>query len=163
MKSRWPYSSTCLICGQPVGEKRAKGMCQKCYRKKYKADHVEQAREGQRRYYRRNPKKFCERIKQRRYQRRMEMIETLGGKCACCGETEKMFLCLDHIKGNGRRDYEKKGGPHGVWRRAIAEGLPRDKYRILCWNCNSALGLYGFCPHSNLTSPRYIPSSKNSL
>ncbi len=161
MKPRWEYGDTCLNCGQPVGERRAKGFCASCYHKKYKQEHLERAREKQREYYHRDPQKFNQRIKDRRKLRRLEMIERLGGKCACCGETELIFLCLDHIKGGGRREYEKAGGPHGVWRRAIAEGLPPDKYRILCWNCNAALGIFGFCPHSDLTSPIYTQASDN--
>ncbi len=68
-----------------------------------------------------------------------------------------MFLCLDHIKGWGRREYAQKGGV--AWKRAVREGLPKDRYRLLCWNCNSALGLYGRCPHSSLTAPVFRPSA----
>jgi len=123
---------------------------------------LEQARALQRGYYHKNPKKFMEKIKKRWELRKAQAIEKMGGKCACCGENNPIFLCLDHIKGNGRRDYQKAGGPQGVWKRAIAEGLPKEKYRLLCWNCNAALGLYGFCPHSNLTSPTFHSRSKYS-
>ena len=160
--SRWKYSPNCQNCGQPVGEKRAKGLCQKCYRKKYKKENLERSRELQRNYYHRNPKKFLDRIKARWAIRKEEAIIQMGGKCACCGETERMFLCLDHIKGGGRRDHQKPGGSHGVWKRAIKEGLPKDRYRLLCWNCNAALGLYGHCIHSKLTSPVFRNQSKYS-
>jgi hypothetical protein len=29
----------------------------------------------------------------------------------------------------------------------IRSRFPRDKYRLLCHNCNMAFGLYGYCPH----------------
>lgn len=153
---------SCSECGSTETKRRAKGLCAKCYHKKYKAEHHDRMLELNRAYYARNPKRFNDRIKDRNKKRRAQMIQDLGGKCACCGETELIFLCLDHIKGGGRREYEKGGGPNGIWKRAIKEGLPRDKYRILCWNCNAALGLYGYCPHSNLTSPTFQPPSKDT-
>src|SRR3990167_9425717 len=140
-------------CGMDRGKKQDKGLCAKCYGKKYKSEHHERRLEIQRNYYSRNRTAFLLRMKTARKKRRSEMIKTLGGECACCHEKQMLFLCLDHIKGGGRCEYKKKGGPHGVWRRAIREGLPRDKYRVLCWNCNAVLGLYGFCPHGSLTSP----------
>ena len=160
MQQRWEYGDTCLNCGEPVGKKRAKGLCQKCYRIKYRAEHLEKARELQRKYYHRYPLKYLDKVKKRWEERKAEAIKQMGGKCLCCGESNPIFLCLDHIKGNGRRDYQKAGGPHGVWKRAIAEGLPPDKYRLLCWNCNAALGMYGYCPHSDLTSPVFRTKSK---
>ena len=149
----------CLSCKESLGPKSAKSLCRACYQRAYKKAHPERMLELSRAYYRRNKSAYLERIKLARKKRREQMIQTLGGKCACCGETEPLFLCLDHIKGGGRREYKKKGGPHGVWRRAIREGLPQDKYRVLCWNCNAVLGLYGFCPHGNLTSPVFRQKS----
>lgn len=35
-----------------------------------------------------------------------------------------------------------------VYKRVIEEGFP-DTYRLLCWNCNCAIGIYGECPHKN--------------
>jgi hypothetical protein len=138
-------------------------MCATCYQRQWKAKNPTQTKLYAKRYYETNKAEFLNRIAARNRKRRTEMIQTLGGKCVCCGETELVFLCLDHIKGGGRREYQKKGGSNGVWKRAIREGLPRDKYRILCWNCNAALGLYGKCPHSNLTSPTYHAKHEASL
>ena len=153
---------TCSSCKKLLGKKAAKGLCRNCYQKAYKKAHPERLLRLQRAYYQRNKVAFLERIKIARKKRRAAMIQTLGGECACCGEKEPLFLCLDHIKGGGRCEYKKKGGPHGVWRRAIREGLPRDKYRVLCWNCNAVLGLYGRCPHGKLTSPIYQPKQSGS-
>ena|SRR3990167_3429530 len=153
--SRWKYGLNCSSCGRPTARRRCKGMCATCYQLSWKKKYPEQTSQHGKKYYRAHKKQFLTRIAARNKLRRREMIQQLGGKCVCCGEKELVFLCLDHIKGGGRREYVKKGGPHGVWKRAIREGLPIDKYRILCWNCNSALGLYGRCPHSNLTSPVY--------
>lgn len=153
---------SCASCGKPLGRKSAKGLCRACYRREYKKTHRKQTLESGRAYYRRNKPAFQAKLQLARQRLRVAMIRALGGKCACCGETEVKFLCLDHIKSGGRREYENKGGPIAVWRRAIREGLPQDKYRILCWNCNAALGLLGSCPHSQLTSPVFRPQGGGS-
>ena len=64
--------------------------------------------------------------------------------CSCCGENHIEFLAIDHIKGNGNEH-----------RKSLKDYLPlilkRKKYpkgyRILCHNCNSSIGFYGYCPH----------------
>lgn len=68
-------------------------------------------------------------------------------KCACCGIEEIIFLCIDHINGGGNKQ-----------RKSITKSLPRwlymnnypEGYRILCWNCNAAFGLKGYCPHNKI-------------
>lgn len=68
--------------------------------------------------------------------------------CACCGKGGIGNLAIDHIEGNGsehRRETKTRGGfAFYLWLRK--NGFP-DGYRVLCHNCNSALGLYGYCPH----------------
>lgn len=74
-----------------------------------------------------------------------------GVKCACCGETEPMFLTLDHINGRSpeEKNYPHRVGGRTVYRRLVKAGLP-EGFRILCLNCNA--GRYrngGTCPHNN--------------
>jgi len=68
--------------------------------------------------------------------------------CACCGEPRLQFLTIDHIAGNGGQ--ERKAGGHrgGVaqYRALRRAGFPGG-YRVLCWNCNCAIAIYGVCPH----------------
>jgi hypothetical protein len=33
-----------------------------------------------------------------------------------------------------------------IYRWLISSGFP-EGFRVLCHNCNQAIGLYGFCPH----------------
>jgi len=73
------------------------------------------------------------------------VMETLGGKCACCGETHPAFLTLDHVQNDGAKD--RRLHRHLLMRRIINEGFPRDKYQVLCWNCNAAKHFAGACPH----------------
>jgi hypothetical protein len=71
-------------------------------------------------------------------------IELYGGRCECCGESIKEFICLDHIKGVNRK-YKHETGAN-AYIRAIREH-DTTEYRILCNNCNQATRLGRICPH----------------
>jgi hypothetical protein len=81
--------------------------------------------------------------------KRKAVIEALGNKCACCGETEYEFLTLDHVKGGGQKHRTEMGGK--LWSSILNEGCPGDKYRVLCFNCNMSLAHSGYCPHDKQT------------
>jgi len=90
--------------------------------------------------------------------RRKETLETkkiifehYGGKppkCACCGETGWEFLSVDHINGGGTKHKKELncGGGLGFYKWIINNNFPTD-LRLLCMNCNFALGKFGYCPH----------------
>jgi len=82
---------------------------------------------------------------------RMECLAAYSGnspKCACCGEGHIEFLAIDHIDGTGSEERERLGlkGGRGWYRHLKKSGFPPG-YRVLCHNCNCALGFYGYCPH----------------
>ena len=79
---------------------------------------------------------------------RDEVIEGYGGKCTCCGETLREFLTIDHIHGDGKKDGElgRRGG-RDLYRWLIENNFPKDRYQLLCMNCNWSKGCFGFCPH----------------
>lgn len=82
----------------------------------------------------------------RRLNRRNHIITTLGGKCYCCGEDRYVFLAIDHTNGGGNQ--ERKGvSTAGILLRIVKQGIPKDKYRVLCHNCNFAIAILGYCPH----------------
>lgn len=82
---------------------------------------------------------------------KLTVIKHYGPACDCCGETDAHFLQVDHVNGGGgrhRRSLAKHAGCHFYdW--LIKQGFPKG-YRILCANCNCALGYYGFCPHQGI-------------
>jgi hypothetical protein len=102
---------------------------------------------------------------------RLEMIEALGGKCACCGEDHPQFLTLEHVQG-GRHFYGKRYGRGEGYQqsstymemaRAKREGWDRTRWECLCMNCNFAKGHYGECPHRlGLTRDQVIDSMKKN-
>ena len=73
----------------------------------------------------------------------------LGNACACCGETEKAFLCVDHVKGDGAEHRKSVTPGITLYRTIRNEGFPRDKYQLLCRNCNwsKGPGPEGKCVH----------------
>lgn len=81
---------------------------------------------------------------------RSEFLAAYGGACSCCGETEPLFLQLDHVNNDGaahRRAFKTGAKLLAQLKR---EGWPRDRYRLLCANCNFGRALNGgVCPHVN--------------
>lgn len=83
-----------------------------------------------------------------RAQLRSEMIEAYGKKCACCGESEKTFLQLDHIYNDGHLDRKTNKTSAKLFAKLKAVGWPNDRYQLLCANCNfGKLMNNGICPH----------------
>lgn len=73
-----------------------------------------------------------------------------GNKCACCGETQREFLSIDHVGGWGKNHRSAKTGKRVIgvalytW---IVKNMFPASIQILCYNCNCALGVKGYCPH----------------
>lgn len=76
-----------------------------------------------------------------------EILQAYGGKCACCGENRPEFMTIDHIYGDGKKDRESIGSGVTMYFRLRRMGFPKDRYRLLCYNCNLSRGHNGFCPH----------------
>lgn len=85
---------------------------------------------------------------QREYRRarRAKVIAHYGGACACCAEDTFEFLALDHIGGGGEAHRSEVGQGSKMIDWIIRNAYP-DGFRVLCHNCNQALGYYGVCPH----------------
>ena len=82
---------------------------------------------------------------------REQVFEAYGGyKCNCCGETERMFLSIDHVHNDGAS--QRKAGLYGGSGTAFYIWLRKNKfpsgYQVLCMNCQ--IGKHkngGVCPH----------------
>lgn len=76
------------------------------------------------------------------------VFEAYGGYvCRCCGETEKAFLCVDHINEDGAA--HRKVVKRNMYNWLKRAGFPAG-FQILCVNCN--WGKYrnkGQCPHQS--------------
>lgn len=130
--------STCKLI-KPITEfhKRSElesGLTSKC--KVCRAEHVANTRDS-----------INTTVTRRRNDYRNQILEKLGGKCSCCSETTTVFLTIDHINGGGNAE-RMKVGKSRYYKYIVMQGIPPDKYRILCYNCNAAYMILGYCPHS---------------
>jgi len=93
-------------------------------------------------------KVLASRIKTRRKLRK-DVLNAYGNKCMCCGETEQKFLTIDHIYNDGaehRRSLNIRSAEKlYCWLRK--NNYPKDRFQLLCFNCNCAKQYYGKCPH----------------
>lgn len=75
-----------------------------------------------------------------------------GYKCACCGETEPLFLTIDHIDNNGAEHRRKITGKrhsagYHTYKWLLKNNFP-DGFQVLCMNCNYGKRMNnGVCPH----------------
>lgn len=85
---------------------------------------------------------------------KMQFFQMYGESCACCGESTKEFLTIEHI--NGMQGKKRKHGMY-QYKEATNEYRP-DLYETLCMNCNHAIGRVGYCPHN---PNRHVKELKN--
>lgn len=83
------------------------------------------------------------------YRLQDQAIMAYGGYvCACCGETEPLFLTIDHVSNNGkehRKTFRNSGDGLYKWLRKNA--YPPG-FQVLCMNCNHGKHRNkGVCPH----------------
>jgi hypothetical protein len=95
-----------------------------------------------------------------------------GYRCVCCGETEPMFLTIDHVEGDGAehraqlspKDDGRLGGGKGLvlYRWLVRHRFPAG-FQILCYNCNT--GRFrngGICPHKRSEGSTTIPKGSTA-
>lgn len=117
--------------------------------RRYRARYPEVVRAKERAQYSRNKESILAREKTTRDRLREEVLTAYGYACVCCGESRPEFLAIDHVNGDGaqhRREMRSRAMAH-LYRLLKKQGFPKDRFRLLCHNCNHALGLYGYCPH----------------
>jgi len=162
-KQRKPQG--CFRAGVPRPWRNMGG--RKAAQDRYRESHAEEIRERKRSSYqnnkeasrkksaewrKKNPEKWKEimRLSNRNQRERLrtEMIAEYGGKCTCCGEAEPIFLELDHIYNDGADDRKINGSGVKLLGRLKKEGWPKDRYQLLCSNCNQGKQRNGgICPH----------------
>ena len=155
-------SKRCTRCGEskPLSEfwverRRSdgrKGICAACsiiasrvqYRKNPQA-RVRDSKEWRKRNLERANATQSARITRRR----LAVIAGYGGKCICCGESDEVFLTVEHVNGGGRQ--HRKGRCSDWLYKLILDGNFPPEYTILCMNCNWATRKGKPCPHKTRT------------
>ena len=127
----------------------------KGYAAKYRANHPDVIKVSSQRYYQANKQYYYELQKKSRSTYKLQAFEAYGGAiCLCCGETHIEFLSIDHINGNGAAHRRTIGAGRSVhFNKWLRDHAYPPGFRVLCMNCNWALGKSGYCPHGNLESP----------
>lgn len=136
--------------------------CESARKKKWYNENHEQARVRQNEAAKERYEKKYKHSAEHREKRRLDAIKTRakykdlaykhygGYVCACCGETEPLFLTLDHVNNDGymMRKYGKQGTAslyHWLHKHGYPEG-----YQVLCMNCNFGKARNGgVCPHKS--------------
>lgn len=117
----------CPICNQ-FKNRFSGGMCTVCY--------------GQSRV------EYNNSVKEERKYYKHKLLQLLCSKdvpeCMCCGEKVELFLTVDHIQNDGFLD----GRSRSNYKKILLEQNIKDKYQVLCWNCNCGKNINGgVCPH----------------
>lgn len=107
---------------------------------------IEEARERAREWARLHPEQVLANGRAWRTRLLNGALDKLGGRCVCCGETERGFLQIDHIHGDGSKDEGRKS-PQAFYRHVIENEEPGIRLRLLCANCHFAHSYRGGCPH----------------
>jgi len=86
-----------------------------------------------------------------REKKQQQLFDIFGDHCRCCGESNKVFLTLNHINGDGADERRRltgnpQSGSMASWREAIRT-KDHTRYEILCYNCNNAVKDGRVCPH----------------
>ena len=97
--------------------------------------------------------KSCGNSRMKNYYQKVKMVvfKHYGNKCICCGETNLLFLTIDHINNDGNV-HRWPGGKriNGImlYSKIKTANFPKT-YQILCMNCNFGKRMNGgVCPHT---------------
>ena len=115
-------------------------------KRKYRINNREKVNAYQREYLKKNPDKVRAARKNWHDKKREIVLNHYGNKCACCGETTKEFLEVDHINNDGGRHRRTDKEARRITHWLIKNNFPPG-FQILCSNCNRAKRIYKICPH----------------
>lgn len=103
----------------------------------------------------RNPEKSAALVREssRKYRAKLknQIMAAYGGSspcCACCGETHREFLAVDHIHGGGNKHRREIGTLGWDFYKWLVDHKFPEGFQLLCHNCNFAKS-HGacVCPH----------------
>ena len=85
-------------------------------------------------------------LKTAKAKNKREVIEFLGGKCACCGEKRLPFLQIDHVNNDGKKWRDTDNG-HNILIAIKMGRVTASDLQVLCANCHQSKTLLGYCIH----------------
>ena len=143
----------CRDCGKELTEEdlqrcrnplRAK-VCLVCFRK-HRA-------ELSRRKHWKNREKHCKRMADAYAKSKSLVFAHYGQSCVCRGESEPLFLHMDHINDDGYKYHVNGDRSHqNVYQWLVSHSFP-EGFQVLCANCNDGKKRnHGICPHKSRRS-----------
>jgi hypothetical protein len=143
-------SSWCRVCNQ----KRMREWHQRDYA--INADAIKakkRARAAEE--YKINPEKFRQRARDERRTYKEAVFDYYGRVCACCGESNEIFLTVDHVNGDGASHRRALGNRMTLYRWLCKNRMP-EGFQTLCRNCNFAKGQLSHCPCQDTDYSKFI-------
>ncbi len=72
--------------------------------------------------------------------------------CSCCptdseSQQHSEFMTIDHINNDGAEHRNSPGVKSSITNYLFSHGFNFKDYQLMCYNCNSAIGHFGYCPH----------------
>jgi hypothetical protein len=116
---------------------------ERAYSVKYNEEH----REERANFRAEHREELNARVAKRHREKRDAVLNHYGTTCACCPESERAFLTIDHVNGGGNKHRKEIGRNFTEW--LFKNNFP-EGYQTLCFNCNVAKHLLGTCPHQNM-------------
>ncbi len=145
------HQKYCPSCQVPASRERKRLTSRIYYR-----SHTEQCIQETKRYQQRNREHYLRSRREYEAGKIKKVIPLVLGHysggtfaCACCGETKRDFLTIDHVNGNGNKTCKMLGIPRGgseLYRWLVRNRFPAG-YGVLCANCNMSKGKHGVCVH----------------
>jgi hypothetical protein len=135
----------CIKCGEK-GQYKNNTLCKKCYNKEWYEENKEKKLKQSKEYHWKNREKVNAYHRALSIKRKLELLSHYSNgdiRCQCCGEKRIEFLSIDHINGRTREDNYSSSN---LFYRLRKLGWPGG-YRVLCFNCNLSIGIFGYCPH----------------
>jgi len=141
----------CSSCQGPAGRERAR-----LYSRIYYRANREMCIELTRRSQQKNRESYLRTRREYEAKKIRRVIPLVlghysGGSfvCGCCGQSERDFLTIDHVDGQGYKMKRELGVPRGgseLYRWLVRNQFPPG-FAVLCANCNSSKGKHGLCVH----------------
>jgi hypothetical protein len=115
----------------------------------YYQEHKEELRAYHQVWYQENKKRLNSIRSDYRKNCKKKVFDHYGRKCTCCGETEEIFLTIDHINGGGSKQRKELGGSGNRFYEWLVNNNFPEGFQVLCRNCNWAKA-FGLCPHKRI-------------
>ena len=126
--------------------------------REYYHGNIEERREYSRRYSKEYPERRRAGHVRRKEENLAIVVAHYGGCCFCCGESNPLFLTLDHVNNDGAVERKEKKSGSQFYATVIREGFPAN-LQLACWNCNCARYYRGgICPHETERAALFVNS-----